>query len=60
MFILHRDTDAIEHCSQSSFPVMQKVGNVGIFVQLPNENKLEVVTSGININANYMCHDALN
>ena len=44
----------------NSFPVMHKVGNVGIFVQLPNENKLEVVTSGININANYMCHDALN
>ena len=40
--------------TQPSFPVIHKVGNVGIFVQLLpcNENTLEVVTSGINFNAN--------
>ena len=39
-------------CLIQSFPVTHKVDNAGIFVQLSNENKLEVVTNGINVNAN--------
>ena len=35
----------------SSFPVIHKVGNVGICTT-SNENKLEVVANEINVNAN--------
>ena len=35
-------------CSQSSFPVIHKVGNIDIFVLLKFGNKLDVVISHIN------------
>ena len=36
---------------QSSFPVILKVGNVGIFVLLKFENKLDTVISHMNFNS---------
>ena len=50
--------------AQSSFPVTHKLGNVDIFVQVSNENKLAVVANGINFTSIslqiYIGDDALN
>ena len=50
-FLNMTTTPKCQHCMrETSFPVMRKVGNAGIYVLLTFESKIDIVISRINFN----------